>query len=217
MGNGLTQTTKMTTKVAQREIDGAREMLLPKEIPSYISSQGTAPLLCCFFYYHLMGVARLLHPVLPPNQMRCFQGAKSERRPATRPHMAPCVWLFWIYFPIEMQVGASFEGRVLVSLPREGRAGQENELLPLFSQPRRQPECRRCRRGCWATVRQSAASILPPATSSSSSSLVLFLLLFLILLLRGVRVPGEALLIERDHHLGALDVGLLGWDQVGLV
>lgn len=47
--------------------------------------------------------------------------------------------------------------------------------------------------------------------------LVLFLLLFLFLLLRGVGVPGEALLVERDHHLGALDVGLLGRDQVGLV
>jgi len=30
-------------------------------------------------------------------------------------------------------------------------------------------------------------------------------------------VPGEALLVERDDHLGTFDVGLLGRDQVGLV
>lgn len=30
-------------------------------------------------------------------------------------------------------------------------------------------------------------------------------------------MPGEALLIERDDHLGTFDVGLLGWDEVGLI
>ena len=30
-------------------------------------------------------------------------------------------------------------------------------------------------------------------------------------------MPGEALLVEGDDHLGALDVRLLGWDQVSLI
>lgn len=30
-------------------------------------------------------------------------------------------------------------------------------------------------------------------------------------------MPCQPLLIERDDHLGALDVGFLGGDQVGLV
>ena len=42
-------------------------------------------------------------------------------------------------------------------------------------------------------------------------------LVVLLLLLCGVGVPGEPLLVEGDHHLRALDVRLLGWDQVGLV
>lgn len=57
----------------------------------------------------------------------------------------------------------------------------------------------------------------PPPPPLQSTHLVLFLLLFLLLLLCGVGVPGEALLVERDDHLGTFDVGLPGRDEVRLV
>ena len=82
-----------------------------------------------------------------------------------------------------------------------------------------------CQSGCkslltWTTVHQHIVEVdfLPyNSASSSSTHLVFFLLLFLLLLLRGVRVPGEALLIERDDHLGTFDIGLLGWDEVRFI
>lgn len=67
---------------------------------------------------------------------------------------------------------------------------------------------------------------LPPAQTHSSDLYTeagqsgrqgLVLVLFLVIILRGVGMPCQPLLIERDHHLGALDVGFLGRDQVGLV
>lgn len=50
-----------------------------------------------------------------------------------------------------------------------------------------------------------------------STQLVFFLLIFLLLLLRRIRVPGEALLVERDHHLWTFDISFLSRNKVSLV
>lgn len=170
-----------------------------------------------------MGSAILLHPVLPGNPVRRLRTPtlNGEQRPGlTRPLV--CLLLFSSQSRCRREPLLR-DGRSCLFPWRCGGAGKQAppsllavtsaagvSPLPTWLLGNSSPECRR-----FPVPHFSAAAALPPGLLLLP--LVFFLLLFLILLLCGVRVPGEALLVERNHHLGTLDVGLLGRNQVGLV
>lgn len=126
-------------------------------------------------------------------------------------------------FSVETQVGASFGGKESAASP--SRAGKQTFPFwhpnNLFCWCFLHHFC--CQSGCWTwtTVHQYVVDFLPYLSTFTSHlsapHLVFFLLFFLLFLLRGVRMPGQTLLIERDNHLWAFDVSLLGWDEIGFI